>query len=93
MQPIAPSISPLSPISPIPPIAHVQPAVLPTRFAALNALLQRVTATGCIIERTAIPFDSGLDAISIFAENAPDAFLICRINDDTFTIRRVEARE
>jgi hypothetical protein len=67
----------------------------PTRFAALEALLSAVTAAGVIIEREAIPMDSGLDAIIVFSSGGDlghDCFLIMRINADTFTITRQRGR-
>ncbi len=61
----------------------------PNRFAALDALLSAVTSAGRVVERAAIPGDSGLDAMLIFAEaGSEDAFLISRINDHTFMIVR-----
>ena len=67
----------------------------PTRFAALDALLSTVTAAGVVIEREAIPMDSGLDAISVFSSGGDlgdDCFLIMRINADAFTITRRSRR-
>jgi hypothetical protein len=63
-------------------------ARMPTRFAALEALLAAVTSAGVVIGRESIPTDSGLEAISIFSDTADDCFLIMRINDHTFTITR-----
>jgi len=61
----------------------------PTRFAAIDSLFSAVTAAGVVIDRAAIPGDSGLDAMMIFAEaGSEDAFLISRINDNTFMILR-----
>ena len=74
------------------PYAHVvtvqRPARLPGRFAALEGLLSAVTSAGVVFERTAIPMDSGLDAISVFSDASEETFLIMRINADTFTITR-----
>ena len=66
-----------------------KPAVFPTRFDALNALFATITTAGVVVERTAIPGDSGLDSLCLFAEGTDDRFLISRINAWTFTIRRL----
>ena len=73
--------------------AHVQtmirPAILPSRFAALDSLFSKVTNAGVVLRREAIPHDSGLDTISIISEQGDDVFFIYRINADTFMIRKV----
>ena len=60
-----------------------------SRVAALDSLLSKMAEGGLILQREAIPFDSGLDTISIFSEQSEDVLFIYRINGDTFTIRRV----
>ncbi|CAN5568918.1 hypothetical protein BH10PLA1_BH10PLA1_09580 [soil metagenome] len=75
------------------PVVNVEKAaVLPTRFAALNSLFSMVTFEGGVMERTAIPLVSGLDALTIFSTDSDDSFLICRINDNTFTILRTKRK-